>query len=50
VRTMTSLVKDVMTTQVLALGGGEAHMPGMITGITRHRQLERRARSAPPTS
>jgi CBS domain-containing protein len=83
---MTSLVKDVMTTQVLwverdtpfaaiaaalrqhrvsafpvlneagqvigvvsesdllnklALGGGEAHMPGMITGITRHRQLEK---------
>jgi CBS domain-containing protein len=86
VRTMTSLVKDVMTTQVLwverdtpfaaiaaalrqhrvsafpvlneagqvigvvsesdllnklALGGGEARMPGMITGITRHRQLEK---------
>ena len=25
----------------LALGGGEARMPGMITGITRHRQLEK---------
>ena len=83
---MTSLVKDVMTTQVLwverdtpfaaiaaalrqhrvsafpvlneagqvigvvsesdllnkmAFGGGEDHMAGMITGITRHRQLEK---------
>jgi CBS-domain-containing membrane protein len=83
---MTSLVKDVMTTQVLwverdtpfaaiagalrqhrvsafpvldedshvigvvsesdllnkmALGGGEDHTPGMITGIVRHRQLEK---------
>ena len=83
---MTSLVKDVMTTQVLwverdtpfaaiaaalrqhrvsafpvlneagqvigvvsesdllnkmAFGGGEDHMSGMITGITRHRQLEK---------
>jgi len=83
---MTSLVKDVMTTQVLsverdtpfaaiaaslrqyrvsafpvldedcrviglvsesdllnklALGGGDDHMPGMITGILRHKQLEK---------
>ena len=40
-RRVIGVVSESDLLNKLALGGGEDHMPGMITGIMRHKQLEK---------